>query len=33
LPLYYAVFHGGGAEQWLEDQFGQTFSDVDRFPV
>jgi hypothetical protein len=31
MPLYYNIFHGGGAEQWLEEQFQQTFIDVDKF--
>jgi superfamily II DNA or RNA helicase len=31
MPLCYGIFHGGGAEQWLEEQFQRTFTDVDEF--
>ena len=33
MPLCYSVFHGGGAEQWLQEQFQQRFRDVDKFLV
>jgi hypothetical protein len=31
MPLCYGIFYGGGAEQWLEEQFQQMFIDVDEF--
>ena len=31
MPLCYGIFHGGGAEQWLEERFQRTFTDVDNF--
>ena len=31
MPLYYGIFYGGGAEQWLLGQFQQRFGDVDEF--
>ena len=31
MPLCYGIFHGGGAEQWLEERFQRTFTDVDDF--
>jgi hypothetical protein len=31
MPLCYGIFYGGGAEQWLKEQFQRTFIDIDKF--
>jgi hypothetical protein len=31
MPLYYGIFHGGNAEEWLFEQFQRTFTDVYEF--